>query len=201
MTGAAKRRWIVLALALVVAALFGWAAQEDTAVRAPASTENEKWIDPGQDPQRHAHQARRVEIDRRFQQAIAMLHAKKYEHAVTALHRVLELEPRLPEAHVNMGFALIGLGRYAAARDFFRNAIDLRPEQANAYYGLALALEKQNDRHGAIGAMRAYIHLTTRDDPFVRKARAALWEWEAASKRSADKKNARRKKYTASARP
>jgi predicted Zn-dependent protease len=123
----------------------------------------------------------RAEFDARFQQAIVMLHARQYEHAATALHRLIEIDPRVPEVHVNMGFALLGLKRHAAARDFFVGAMDLRPEQANAYYGLAIALEALDDRAGALGAMRTFVHLATADDPWLPKARAALWEWQAQS--------------------
>ncbi len=122
------------------------------------------------------------EVDRRFTQAVAMLHARRYEHAATALHRVLELSPWMPEAYVNMGFAMIGLEKYAAARDYFNQAIKIRAEQVNAYYGLAVALEGLNDLIGAIGAMESYIHLTKEDDPYRPKAQAALWEWRAAVK-------------------
>lgn len=122
---------------------------------------------------------RMAEIDRRFQQAVVMLHAGRYDDAVTALHRVMELSPRLPEAHVNMGYALIGLEQYEAARDFFNTATELSPYQANAYWGLGVALEAMGDLRGALGAMRTYIHLSPPDDPYVRKARAALWEWDA----------------------
>lgn len=122
---------------------------------------------------------RMAEINRRFQQAVVMLHAERYDDAVTALHRVIELSPRLPEAYVNMGYALIGLKRYKAARDFFATATDLKPYQSNAYWGLAVALEGMDDLRGALGAMRTYIHLTPPDDPHVRRARAALWEWDA----------------------
>lgn len=135
-------------------------------------------IDPKLDPTEHARQAKATEIAQRFQQAVAMLHVKQYEHAATALHRVLELDPTLVEAHVNMGYAMIGLERYKVALDFFESATQLRPMQANAYYGMAIALEGMNDIPGAIGAMRAYIHLSRSDDPFVPKARSALWEWE-----------------------
>lgn len=120
-----------------------------------------------------------AQVDTSFRQGVVMLHAKRYEHAVTALHRVLELAPRMPEAHANMGFALLGLGRPAAARDFFASAIDLRAGQANAYYGLGVALEALGDLPGATGAMRSYVHLAPADDPHLRRARAALWEWEA----------------------
>ena len=118
------------------------------------------------------------EVDQRFTQGVAMLHAKRYEYAVAAFDRVLQLAPGLPEAHVNMGFALLGAGQPAAARGFFDSATNLRPMQANAYFGLAESLEATGDLPGAIGAMRAYLHLTPAEDPFRRRAEAALWEWE-----------------------
>jgi len=122
--------------------------------------------------------ASRPEIGERFSQGVVMLHAKQYEHALTAFHRVLELDPTLPEAHVNSGFALLGLGEAAAARDFFASALELHPRQLNAYYGLAVAYERLGDLPAARGAMRTYAHLAPKDDPFRRKAEAALWEWE-----------------------
>lgn len=129
------------------------------------------------------------EIAARFQQAIIMLHSRQYVYAVTALHRVLALAPRMPEAHANMGFALLGQGHYEAARDFFHSAIDLRPQQVNAYWGLAVSLEALCDIKGATGAMRSYVHLVDSEDPFLPRARAALWEWGSAAA-SADKHQA-----------
>ena len=126
----------------------------------------------------HQQQMRASELQERFGQAVAMLHAKQYEHAVTALHRVLELAPRLPEAHVNMGYALIGLQQYEAARGFFEAALALNARQANAYYGLALVAEQQQDWESALGAMRTYLHFAPPADPHTTRARAALWEWE-----------------------
>jgi len=136
-------------------------------------------VTPPGDEKQHQQDKVTDEVKSSFLNAVMMLHAKEYDYAVTALHRVLELAPRMPEAHVNMGFALLGLGQPGAARDFFLGAIDLRPRQANAYWGLAVSLEALCDKAGAIGAMRSYIHLTDADDPFLPRARAALWEWEA----------------------
>ncbi len=121
---------------------------------------------------------RLAEITMRFQQAVMMLHAGEYEHAATALHRVLVLSPRLTDAHVNMGYALLGLQRYDEAEAFFRNAIELDPYQGNAYWGLAEIFEHRGDLPAALGAMRTYIHLAPPGDPYVRRARAALWEWD-----------------------
>ena len=125
-----------------------------------------------------APRAHAQDIDRNFQQGVAMLHAKRYEYAVAAFHQVLKYAPDMPEAHVDMGFALAGLGKHKEAYDFFESATVLRPGQANAYYGMALALEAQGDLRGALGAMRTYVHLTDAGDPHRRRAESALWEWE-----------------------
>ncbi len=127
----------------------------------------------------HAKEKAEAEIGQRFQRGVASLNAKQYEQAISDFHRVLELAPLMPEAHVNAGFAMIGLKRYAVARDFFDGALALRKNQVNAYYGLAVALEGLNDMPGALGAMRAYLHLAPADDPYRRKAQSAVWEWEA----------------------
>lgn len=126
----------------------------------------------------HQQQMQQQELRQRFEQAVVMLHAKQYEHAVTALHRVLEIAPRMPEAHANMGYALLGLQRPDAARGFFEAAVELNPRQANAYYGMALASEAMKDYEMALGAMRTYLHFAPAQDPYRARARSALWEWE-----------------------
>lgn len=127
----------------------------------------------------HQQQMQQAELKQRFEQGVVMLHAKQYDHAITALHRVLELAPRLPEAHVNMGYALLGLEKPDAAIGFFTAAIELKPDQANAYFGLALASEARQDYGMALGAMRSYLHLSRdADEKHRARARAALWEWE-----------------------
>lgn len=128
----------------------------------------------------HVREMKRKEIDDRFQRGVVMLHARQYDHALTAFHRVLQLAPEMPEAYVNAGFALIGLKRFREAADFFEGATSLRVRQVNAYYGLAIALEGMNRMPEAIEAMEAYVHLTKADDPYRRKAEAAIWEWREA---------------------
>ena len=126
----------------------------------------------------HQQQMTQAELRKRFEQAVVMLHARQYEHAITALHRVLEIAPRMPEAHANMGYALLGLQRPDAARGFFEAAVELNPRQANAYYGMALASEAMKDYEMALGAMRTYLHFAPAQDPYRARARSALWEWE-----------------------
>jgi tetratricopeptide (TPR) repeat protein len=132
------------------------------------------------------------ELQRRFDEAVVLLHARQHEGAVRALQRVIELAPRMPEAHVNMGYALLGLEQPQAARRAFETAIDLRTEQANAYYGLALSHEAGQDLELALGAMRSYLHLARNEnEAHLARARAALWEWEAQIRQQRDASKAR----------
>lgn len=117
-------------------------------------------------------------IMKRFEQGSALLHAHQYEYAITALLEVLEVVPNLPEGYVNLGFAYLGLKDYEMAEKSFTKAIDLRPEQANAYYGLASVWDEKKDYEAALGAMRSFIHLSPPNEPYVVKARSAIWEWE-----------------------
>ena len=135
-------------------------------------------LEPTHAPQAVAG-ARDTELRQRFDSAVLLLHAKDYARAAGALQRVLELAPQMPEAHVNMGFALLGLNRPGAARDSFEAATLFKAAQANAYYGLALAYEELGDLELALGAMRSYLHLARdENEAHVRRARSALWEWE-----------------------
>lgn len=125
----------------------------------------------------HAQQRINREIDVRFQQGVLMLHAQQYDHALTAFHRLLQLEPRMPEAHVNMGYAMLGKGSHKEAADFFRGALALRPGQANAHYGLALALDGLGQRQEALEAMHLYLMETVPEDPYRQKAEVTLRAW------------------------
>lgn len=134
--------------------------------------------DPKIDPRAHARQLGKAEIETRFQQGVVMLHAKQYEYALAAFQRVLKLDPEMPEAHVNMGYALLGLERYSDAAEAFDKATLLRPNQANAYWGLAIALERSGNLRGARDPMMTFVHLTKPGDPYRDKALATLAEWE-----------------------
>lgn len=158
------RVWLLVGLALLLGGL-GFQRWPDSPLAGTGQSD------------RHAKAKRLEEVDRRFREGVAMLHARQYDYALTAFHRVLELAPELPEAHVNAGYALLGLRQPAAARDFFESATNLRPDQFNAYYGLGESLEALGDLFGALQAMETYLHRAPRDDRYRRQAEAAVWEW------------------------
>ncbi len=120
-------------------------------------------------------------LARAFGKAVRLLHGGKNKEALIAWRKVLKLAPKLPEAHVNMGFTLLSLGRPEEARIFFNSAIMLRATQANAYYGLALALNQLHDTRGAIRAMHDYLGYTDPDDRYAEKARLLIRIWKQCS--------------------
>lgn len=129
-------------------------------------------------------QARHVELvapqlEESFADALATLAAGDAKAAEASFSAIAAQAPWLVEAHVNRGFALLMLGRPRRAVSSFRQALSLRPHQANAYYGLGVAHDLLGERSDALGAMRTFIHLAPPRSPHVRRARAALWEWQA----------------------
>jgi outer membrane protein assembly factor BamD (BamD/ComL family) len=119
-----------------------------------------------------------TDTSQQFDKAVEKLRHRQFREAIDDFRDVLNRSPSMPEAYLNMGFAHYELQHYKLAVDSFQTAIDLRPSQVNAYWGLAVSLEGLCDIAGAIGAMRTYVHLATFDDPYLKRAKAALWEWD-----------------------
>ena len=119
-----------------------------------------------------------IPLDERFQTAVGLLHTRHYAPAMQSFSEIVASAPWMPEAEVNLAYALLGMERYAEAQLHFERALALNDQQLNAYYGLAITREKQGDLDTALGAMRVYVHLAEENDPHLRKAWAAIWEWE-----------------------
>ncbi len=128
------------------------------------------------DPNGHSNQQIALRTKQQFADAAKLLQIGHFQQAITVLHKVLAQHPNLPEAHTNLGFAMLNLGELKKAVKSFNYALSVRPEEANAYYGLALVAEKEAEYEIAMGAMRTYIHLR-KDDMYIAKARAALDFW------------------------
>jgi tetratricopeptide (TPR) repeat protein len=54
--------------------------------------------------------------------------------AIATLRRVIELDPRSPESHLNLGIALADQHQPDAALDEFTEAVKLAPDEASAHY-------------------------------------------------------------------
>ena len=153
------------------------AVEKTVAIKSPTPTasSNENNLVVADDPHLELLQTT-------FNQGVMMLHAKQYELAIPAFHKVIEIAPEMPEAYNNMGYALLGLESYQAAQDFFNSAIDLNVNLLSAYFGLALTFAKQENYPLAIGAMETYRHRTTDDDPYLQQAYDHLQAWREAGR-------------------
>ncbi|MFQ5563394.1 MAG: redoxin domain-containing protein [Parvularculaceae bacterium] len=135
---------------------------------------------------------RGVEIDTDTQQPEASASAafvdafregiKAFQHgdahaAMVAFERATKLDPSSADAFANLGFALLEMEAWDEAESSFDRALTLHPEQANAYFGLAEVYEGRGNMKSASDAMLAFLHFSAPDDPFRRRAEAALWEW------------------------
>ena len=112
-----------------------------------------------------------------FNAAVKTLRERQYRQAIEGFRAVLKQAPSMPEAYANIGFAHIELKQYELAKQAFNTTLELRPGQINAYWGLAVSLEGLCDIAPAIGAMKTFVHLAKQDNPHLKKANAALWEW------------------------
>jgi tetratricopeptide (TPR) repeat protein len=83
------------------------------------------------------------------------------DEARDAYRRCLELDPRHPDAHVNLGRLLHEEGILEGAREHYRLALEARPHDATAAYNLGVCLQ---DLGRAREAIRAY-HRALEWDP------------------------------------
>ncbi|MCB1739784.1 MAG: hypothetical protein KDK91_05400 [Gammaproteobacteria bacterium] len=124
------------------------------------------------------HDATETAVRHVFERGVTALRAGRADAAIRVFDALVRALPTVPEMHANLGFALLLEKRHAAAAAAFERAIALRRTQANAYYGLAVAHEGMGDLPAALGAMRAFVHLSPPGQPQLRRARAAIWEWQ-----------------------
>ncbi len=120
------------------------------------------------------------DFDGLFRAGVEQLREGHAHAALRTFEEARKHRPGVPEVYVNLGFAYLVLEVPDAARKSFEKAIELRADQPNAYFGLAESFEKLDDLEMALGAMRSYVHLTPEDDPYRRRAMAAVWEWQTA---------------------
>lgn len=67
------------------------------------------------------------------------------EKAICRLRSSIDLDTSIFETHYNLGVALIEEKEYAEAQASLENAIKLKPDFADSYYSLAMAMENQAD--------------------------------------------------------
>ena len=110
---------------------------------------------------------------------MAQLKNKKYEEAVTANKKALELKPEWPDAYNNLGLAYAGLGRWQEAVTAYREAVHLVPSgYAGALYNLGFAYLR-------LGQKPAALEVIDTLKPLSWNLQAQLWQDVLATQRPA----------------
>jgi protein O-mannosyl-transferase len=80
--------------------------------------------------------------------------------------------PLLASTYANLGTAYRALGDYAKAEESYQHALQLNPEQFNAYLGRGVLLEMQGRLDEAIASYKRSIELVPSDQGYTRMAHA-----------------------------
>ncbi|HVT81465.1 MAG TPA: tetratricopeptide repeat protein, partial [Phycisphaerae bacterium] len=81
----------------------------------------------------------------------------KPAEAMAAFEKAIAIEPRLAEAHNNLGLLQHQAGDYAAAIESFRRSLLVRPNHAETENNLGLSLWKVHREHEAVGFFKEAI--------------------------------------------
>lgn len=90
--------------------------------------------------------------------------AERNQEALSCFSKSLQEDPRLFEAHFNLGNLHFELDNLAAARVHYEVARSINGSYAHLYFNLGLVLASDNDLPGAIEALLKYRELATPKD-------------------------------------
>jgi tetratricopeptide (TPR) repeat protein len=90
---------------------------------------------------------------------IDLINEDKYNEAIQALDKAIEINPRYPDAWHNRGNALYYQGEYGAAINAYDRAIEINPQYAEAWYNKGLAVQNLGDKNEAIKAFDKAIEI------------------------------------------
>src|SRR5215469_5734473 len=89
------------------------------------------------------------------EQATELARAKSWDEAITAYRKSLEIEPEDSLTHYNLALALKYKGDARQAADEFESALRLKPNWADAHYGLGATWLDLNEQAAALKELRA----------------------------------------------
>jgi tetratricopeptide (TPR) repeat protein len=151
-------------------------------VRASAIDE-----DPAHSDEAEALYDRAITLDPAFACAYANLAGVFYRRGMAWKGRAVQLwrlaldrDPRLPEAHYNLGYLALDDGDPRAAIPHFLRAIEYAPDFADAHFNVAMAYERIRDAASAGPHWGAYLTLEPNGD-FADVAREYVRKWTLAA--------------------
>jgi Flp pilus assembly protein TadD len=88
----------------------------------------------GNDP---AVAAKTAELRKAFDEGVALSREGKYDDSVAAFNRAIALNPKCPDCFYNIGFAYAQKKDFAQSEENYKKALEVKPDYAEAYNGLA----------------------------------------------------------------
>jgi len=88
----------------------------------------------GNDP---ALAAKTAELRKAFDEGVALSREGKYDDSVAAFNKAVALNPKCQDCFYNIGFAYAQKKDYAQAEENYKKALEVKPDYAEAYNGLA----------------------------------------------------------------
>ncbi len=82
-----------------------------------------------------------------------------YDEAASLYRRAIEVDPRQPEAHYNLGYVMLERGDARSATAYFEQALMGDPRFADAHFNLAMAWEQLGERGRARPHWRKYLEI------------------------------------------
>ncbi|HXN50780.1 MAG TPA: tetratricopeptide repeat protein [Candidatus Acidoferrum sp.] len=98
-----------------------------------------------------------------FQLGYAYTALKRGEEARAEYERAISLDPKMPEAYLNLGILLLDKHEYAAAVAPLSKAVELLPAQSRPRSLLAVAQDRSGDQEGAARSFEGVLHLDPND--------------------------------------
>ncbi len=98
-----------------------------------------------------------------FQLGYAYTALKRGAEARAEYERAIALDPKMPEAYLNLGILLLDKQEYAAAVAPLSKAVELLPAQSRPRSLLAVAQERSGDQEGAARSFEGVLHLDPND--------------------------------------
>jgi Flp pilus assembly protein TadD len=98
-----------------------------------------------------------------FQLGYAYTALKRSDEARAEYERAIALDPKMPEAYVNLGILLLDKQEYAAAVAPLSKAVELLPAQSRPRSLLAVAQQRSGDQEGAARSFDGVLHLDPND--------------------------------------
>ena len=88
-----------------------------------------------------------------YEQGVAARRSGDWAGAAALLGRLVAAEPDNADARLQLGFALLALGRLEEAQAAFSETLRLAPDYADARIGLARVAQRRGDREDALAAL------------------------------------------------